>query len=286
MFLCLFVAYPCVTSLRFSYASLCYSITVPFFSFARRFSSSASHFHSLPLLCPAAPYKAGPRSALPQPFTSLPCPSISVLSCAVHISAIPFLFPRISTLCRSFSLPYCTQLFHCLSTDRRSAPFHCSARLCYSTALFFSASPFHCIAVLGCSKPFRCVAVPGSSIPCHCSTVQYLCIANPSHSFTKHFVAFPFLRYSPLFHRFACHFFSQRTAAYPLPNLAMPFHCLSLLCLFCSWRFYSSPLRIMAYPIHCPSLPLYAVAYDAFTSSQVNFPLPEFLHCPSPRHFP
>ena len=186
MFLCLFVAYPCVTSLRFSYASLCYSITVPFFSFARRFSSSASHFHSLPLLCPAAPYKAGPRSALPQPFTSLPCSSISVQFCAVHISAIPFLFPRISTLCRSFSLPYCTQLFHCLSTDRRSAPFHCSARLCYSIALLFPATPFHVIA-----QPFNAVALLFFAIPSLNSSLLFPLGAFLSHSFALHVISLP-----------------------------------------------------------------------------------------------
>ena len=121
MFLCLFAAYPCVTSLRFSYASLCYSITVPFFSCAMLFSSSASHFHSLPLLCPAVPYKAGPRSALPQPFTSLLCQSISVQFCAVHISAIPWQF--LVKLCNAISFQSIAIPLQINSVRRRSLPF-------------------------------------------------------------------------------------------------------------------------------------------------------------------
>ena len=242
MFLCLFAAYPCVTSLRFSYASLCYSITVPFFS--------------LPLLCPAVPYKAGPRSALPQPFTSLLCPSISVLSCAVHISAIPlqinsvrrrslpFLFCSIAYLLCAVPLPYCTQLFPCLSTDRRSAPFLCSVSLCFSIALLLSAAPFHCfadpfytslrysVALLFPAAPFHIIAQPFNA-------AALLFFAIPSLNSSLLFrldaiqsISFAFRSNSCLFIAFACHFFSHRIAAYPLPNLAMPFHYLSLLCLF------------------------------------------------------
>jgi hypothetical protein len=72
--------------------------------------------------------------------------SCSLLVIARPLCAIPF--------------PYCTQLFHCLSTDRRPAPFLCSALRRLSIALLFPASLRHSVALLF------------SSIPCHRSTVQ------------------------------------------------------------------------------------------------------------------
>jgi hypothetical protein len=97
-------------------------------------------------------------------------------------------------------LPYCTQLFHCLSTDRRPAPFHSYASqilsialLCRSSPLLRLASPFHRFAIPGLASPFRCFAIPGSTIPCHRSTVQ-------CNRISSHFVAIPSLNSSLLFH--------------------------------------------------------------------------------------
>jgi hypothetical protein len=113
-----------------------------------------------------------------------------------HLCITPFLDLKQRT-------PFRFSLFHCLSTDRRPAPFHSYASqilsialLCRSSPLLRLASPFHRFAIPGLASPFRCVAVPGSSIPYHRSTVQCLCFANLSHSVTKQFVAFPFLRIS------------------------------------------------------------------------------------------
>ena len=174
MFLCLFAAYPCVTSLRFSYASLCYSITVPFFSCAMLFSSSASHFHSLPLLCPAVPYKAGPRSALPQQFTSLLCQSISVQFCAVHISAIHWQF--LVKLCNAISFQSIAIPLQINSVRRRSLPFlFCSIACQLIAALRRSTAPPGCATpLLCCSRQLHSISSLNRSMPPLCFSSQFL----------------------------------------------------------------------------------------------------------------
>jgi len=149
---------------------------------------------------------------------------------AFHSSS--FILLLASCRCYAMPLPYCTQLFHCLSTDRRPAPFHSYASqilsialLCRSSPLLRLASPFHRFAIPGLASPFRCFAIPGSTIPCHRSTVQCLCTANPSHSVTKQFVAFPYRCNSQLFHRVAIPGCSSA-----LPLLALPSLCMSFLC--------------------------------------------------------
>ena len=138
------------------------------------------------------------------------------------------------------------------SSPVRSAPFRCPTALSCSIACQLIAAlrrsmaaprqsqPFHRFAIPGLASPFRCFAIPGSSIPCHRSTVQCRRFANLRFSVTKQFVAFPSLRNSWLFLRFSCHFFAQRTAAYPfhsqpskslsLSILAFPFPGAALLC--------------------------------------------------------
>jgi hypothetical protein len=187
-------------------------------------------------------------------------PTVSGVCVLIHSAAslavistlygIAHLFLVIAHLFCAFPLPYCTQLFHCLSTDRRPAPFHSYASqilsialLCRSSPLLRLASPFHRFAIPGLASPFRCFAIPGSSIPCHRSTVQCLCFANLSRSVTKQFVAFPYRCISSLFLRFAsrsdsmlflcfsCHFFAHRTAAYPLHSQPSKSSALSILAL-------------------------------------------------------
>jgi hypothetical protein len=197
MFLCLFAAYPCVTSLRFSYASLCYSITFPFFAFALSGSSI--------------------QGRTPLRFAT----SIHISSLPIHISAILCS----SYLSHSFSGHCPAALRRSYASPRHASPFHCFAdpfytSLRYSVALLFPAAPFHIIA-----QPFNAAALLFFTIPSLNSSLLFRLDAIQSLSFA-------FRSNSCLFIAFACHFFAHRIAAYPLPNLAMPFHYLSLLCLF------------------------------------------------------
>jgi hypothetical protein len=143
--------------------------------------------------CDAEPCHASPRH-----FVSVHRHSPANQLSSTPISAVPFLVIA-RPLC-AVPLPYCTQLFHCLSTDRRPAPFHSYASqilsialLCRSSPLLRLAKPFHRFAIPGLASPFRCVAVPGSSIPYHRSTVQ-------CNRISSHFVAIPSLNSSLLFH--------------------------------------------------------------------------------------
>lgn len=253
MFLCLFAAYPCVTSLRFSYASLCYSITVPIIAFALSGSTIQGRtplFISQPFLC---------KSTL--------CPSISVLSCAVHISAIPlqinsvrrrslpFLFCSIAYLLCAVPLPYCTQLFPCLSTDRRSAPFLCSVSLCFSIALLLSAAPFHCFADPFYTSLRYSVALLFPAAPFHI-------IAQPFNVAALLFFTIPSLNSSLLFLRQSslsrqCHSSLCRFYAYPISSL--PFHCHARLFLLMAFLFFAVAYHGLSNPLPfsatlCPCL--------------------------------
>jgi hypothetical protein len=98
--------------------------------------------------CDAEPCHASPRH-----FVSVHRHSPANQLSSTPISAVPFLVIA-RPLC-AVPFPYCTQLFHCLSTIRRPAPFLCSVSLCFSVALLFPAAPFHVIA-----QPFNATAFP------------------------------------------------------------------------------------------------------------------------------
>lgn len=198
MFLCLFAAYPCVTSLRFSYASLCYSITFPFFAFAMSGSTI--------------------QGRAPLRFAT----AIHISSLLIHISAIlcsSYLSHSIPS--HIYSVPFLTQLFPCLSTDRRSAPFLCSVSLCFSIALLLSAAPFHCfadpfytslrysVALLFPAAPFHIIAQPFNAAALLFFTIPSL---NSSLLFRLDAIQslfFAFRSNSCLFIAFACHFFAM-----------------------------------------------------------------------------
>jgi hypothetical protein len=115
---------------------------------------------------------------------------------SVRRRSLPFLFCSFAYLLCAVPLPYCTQLFHCLSTDRRPAPFHSYASqilsialLCRSSPLLRLASPFHRFSIPGLASLFRCVAVPGSHMHIR---------APPRLSISARCSSYPFLRMSAL----------------------------------------------------------------------------------------
>ena len=191
-----------------------------------------------------------------------------------------------------FAIPGLASPFHGLASLRSAFPLLCFSRQLH--AYPGAASPFHFCPMLFLAFPSHIVSILRLSIADHV-------IAQPFNAYSPQILAIPSLNSSLLFRlcailgfSFAFHvisFPSEPPPIHCIANPANPFHCLSLLCLFWAILGYSGlfqrrsehllaiPHRSQAplchsVPIHCPSLPLYAVAYDAFTSCHSNLPLP------------
>ena len=161
-------------------------------------------------------------------------------------------------LCRSF-------LFYALLIYSVSKPFPSQQFLIFDTHFF--APPFLFIAWL-----FRFVA-----------WLRYLRYA------------FPQLRYLLLFNCELCRAFPMQITAHRFLSIApqfssSPFHIDAVLCPRHAVPCLCIPSH--ASSAHFPSIPrphnhvLYSFIVSSESFSQVNFPFPEFLHWPSPRHTP
>lgn len=138
-------------------------------------------------------------------------------------------------------------------------------------ALRFCAHPFHCLSV-------HCFSVPSCSISLH----AFLGYSFAPHGISQPRLAIAYLGLSVLFHRIST----------PLRAVPFLFHT-NLRCSF-SLPISSAHTHFRVCPRHSNPFLFHSVPFKArhfhrvnfYTSSHLNRPFPEFLHCPMPLNSP